>query len=105
MNFGRAGFEAKNSKKVERIQQEAGLAGMYESFTEAGPQSIHQLVIIFSTGKISTAQKFSIPFSLFTLAWAASRAFFIQRSLSHVLPGHSLVPLYRRLEDGEEAVS
>ena len=95
MNFGRAGFEAKNSKKVERIQQEAGLAGMYESFTEAGPQSIHQLVIIFSTGKISTAQKFSIPFSVFTLAWAASRAFFIQRSLKEADPNPEIGTVLR----------
>ena len=86
MKFGRTGFEAKNSKKVEEIQQEAGLAGMYESFTVAGPQSVLQLVIILSTGKISTAQKFSVPFSIFTLAWGAARAFFVQRSLKEADP-------------------
>ena len=69
IKFGRRGFEAKNSRKVEEIQQEAGLSGMYEAFTVAGPQSVLQLVIILSTGKISTAQMFSVPFSIFMLAW------------------------------------
>ena len=97
LRFGLSGFEAKNSKKVEKIQQEAGLAGMYESFTEAGPQSVLQLVIIFSTGKISTAQKFSIPFSVFTLSWAAARAFFIQRSLKEADPNPEMSTVLQRV--------
>lgn len=97
MKFGRSGFEAKNSKKVEKIQREAGLAGMYESFTEAGPQSVLQLVIIFSTGKISTAQKFSIPFSVFTFAWAAARAFFIQRSIKEADPNPEMGTVLQRV--------
>ena len=69
-------FEAKNAKEVERIQHQAGSAGMYESFLESGPQCVVQLRIILSTGTISDAQKVSLPISVFSLA---SRAYFIQR--------------------------
>ena len=79
LRFGMHDFEAKNAKEVERIQHETGSAGMYESFLESGPQSVLQLKIILSTGSFSTAQKISLPISIFSLAWASSRAYFIQR--------------------------
>ena len=52
---------------------------MFESFLESGPQCVVQLKIILSTGSISYAQIVSIPVSVFSLAWASSRAYFIQR--------------------------
>ena len=79
LKFGMQDFEAKNAKEVERIQHQAGSACMYESFLESGPQCVVQLKIILSTGTISFAQMVSIPVSVFSLAWASSRAFFIQR--------------------------
>ena len=80
LRFNLKGFQDKNMGEVEQIQEKAGSAGMYESFTEAGPQSVVQLVIILSTGRISTAQKVSLPISICSLTIASSRAFFIQRS-------------------------
>ena len=79
MQFGSPAFDDSNWELVEQIQHEAGVAGMYESFTEAGPQSVVQLVVILCTGRISPAQFFSIPSSLLSLSWASSRAYFIQR--------------------------
>ena len=40
LRFGMRDFEAKNAKEVERIQHQAGSAGMYESFLESGPQCV-----------------------------------------------------------------
>ena len=79
MKFGSPDFEDSNWANVEEIQREAGIGGMYESFTEAGPQAVIQLVVIFCTGEISTAQYFSIPSSLLSLGWTSARAYFIQR--------------------------
>ena len=79
LRFGGSNFEDSSWAEVEQIQHEAGIAGMYESFTEAGPQSVVQLGVILCTGKISPAQFFSIPSSVFSLSWASSRAYFIQR--------------------------
>ena len=50
MDFGGSIFRDDNGDMVEDIQHEAGIAGMYESFTEAGPQSVVQLAVIFCTG-------------------------------------------------------
>ena len=80
LQFSMKGFEDKNMGEVEGIQEKAGAAVMYESFTEAGPQSVVQLVIILSTGRISIAQKVSLPISICSLTMASSRAFFIHRS-------------------------
>ena len=55
------GFDDRNWKNVEEIQDQAGTAGMFESLTEAGSQSVVQLTIILSTGRISTAQEFGLP--------------------------------------------
>ena len=65
VGFGTAEF--KDHKTVEKIQHEAGMNGMQESFNEA----IVQLVIIFSTGHISYAQMTSVSFSIFSLSWAS----------------------------------
>ena len=69
----------KQWKKVEQIQREAGLIGMHESFMEAGPQSVVQLVTVFATGRMSTAQWISIPISIFSLAVGSAKVFFISR--------------------------
>ena len=86
LKFGMSGFDDKHWREVEAIQHRAGMVGMYESFTESGPQAIVQLVIILSTGEASLTQKISIPISIFSLAWASSRAFFIQRSADDTDP-------------------
>ena len=64
LNFGLKDFEERNRKRVEEIQHEAGMGTMYESFMEGGPQSVHQLIIVLSTGRISRAQMISIPISI-----------------------------------------
>ena len=79
LRYGMNDFKSKNAKKVEEIQHQVGSAGMFESFLESGPQSVVQIKIVLSTGHISTAQKISIPISILSLAWASSRAYFIQR--------------------------
>ena len=61
LGFGMKGFDDRNWKDVEEIQDQAGTAGMFESLTESGPQSVVQLTIILSTGRISTAQEFGLP--------------------------------------------
>ena len=86
LKFGMRSFEDHNSKEVEEIQDEAGRASMSESFLEAGPQAVVQLNIVLSTGKISPAQMVSIPVSVFSLAWASSRAYFIERDDDHSDP-------------------
>ena len=48
-------------RNIEEIQDQAGTAGMFVSLTESGPQSVVQLTIILSTGRISTAPEFDIP--------------------------------------------
>ena len=40
LRFGMKTFEDENSEEVEKIQHQAGSAGMYESFLESGPQSV-----------------------------------------------------------------
>ena len=48
-------------RNLEEIQDQARTAGMFESLTKAGSQSVVQLTIILSTGPISTAQEFGLP--------------------------------------------
>ena len=86
MGFGTEQMDEIFWEEVEKIQYEAGMIGMQESFMEAGPQSVVQLVIVFSTGRISTAQMVSIPLSIFSLAWASSRVFFILRKRDEADP-------------------
>ena len=74
------GFKDRNWGEVENIQEKAGAAGLYESFTEAGPQSVVQSIII-----LSTAQKVSLPISICSLTMASSRAFFIQGEMPNHL--------------------
>ena len=90
LRFGMHDFESKNAKEVETILHKAGSAGMYESFLESGPQCVVQLKIILSTGSISTAQKISLPISIFSLTWASSRAYFIQRDEDNSDPAPEL---------------
>ena len=68
LGFGMKRFKPRDSKRVEKIQEKVGHANMFESFLESGPQSVVQLKIVLSTGTISTAQKISIPVSVFSLA-------------------------------------
>jgi len=86
LRFDMTDFNSKNQKEVEEIQYEAGITSLYEAFTESGPQAVVQLIIVFSTGHISMAQRFSIPMSLLCIAWASSRAYFIQRGLDDADP-------------------
>ena len=79
LGFGMRCFESINAAEVEDIQQKAGSASVLESVLEAGPQTVVQLRIVLSTGRISYAQRVSIPISIFSLAWASSRAYFIER--------------------------
>ena len=98
MDFGTANFNSKNSLKVEKIMTEAASDGMTESFTESGPQvrppqtdsrspshpshpshshldpqSVHQIRIMLCTGIFGYTQGISIPISILSLAWGASR--------------------------------
>ena len=86
LGYDTAGFDPKDSKEVEDIYNEVGESGLYESFFEAGPQSVTQMVIIFCTGEISTTQVISIMASLASLGWGASRAFFLSRKHGHIDP-------------------
>ena len=79
IGFGTDQMDGKHWEEVEKIQFKAGILAMQESFSEAGPQTVIQLVIIFSTGRITTTQMISIPISILSLAWGSSRAFFILR--------------------------
>ena len=97
LRFGMRDFQAKNAEEVERIQHQAGSAGMYESLLEAGPQCVVQLKIILSTGSISYAQMASLPVSIFSLAWASSRAYFIQRADDYSDPDPDVVLLTRNI--------
>ena len=79
-------FDPKDSKEVEDIYNEVGESGLYESFFEAGPQSVTQMVIVFCTGELSMTQVVSITASLTSLGWGASRAFFLSRKHGHIDP-------------------
>ena len=97
LGFGTEEFNEKDWKTVEEIQHEAGINGMQESFMEAAPQAIVQLVVVFSTGRISKAQWVSIPLSLFSLAWASSRVFFILRTRDESDPDPNVKTLFLRI--------
>ena len=79
MAFGTKTFDYKNWKDVEDIQREVAAAGLTESFYEAGPQSVQQLVIGFSTGRFPVSVIIGIVVSILSLGWGASRAFFLER--------------------------
>ena len=72
--------DPKHSKDIELILHDVGLISFYESFCEAGPQSVTTCVIFLCTGRISKIQIFSLFASLASLTWGASRAFFILRN-------------------------
>ena len=102
MDFGSPNFNSRNSLKVEKIMKEAASDGLAESFTESGPQvnlkptvalhlifptavsfpslpshldpqSVHQIRIMLCTGIFGYTQGISIPISILSLAWGASR--------------------------------
>ena len=64
---------------------------------ESGPQSVLQLKIVMCTGSISTAQKISLPISILSLAWASSRAYFIQRDKDNSDPDPELKMVAMRI--------
>ena len=80
LGFGRRKLSPKESKIAEEIQREAGLISVQESFMEAGPQTVVQLVKVFSTGHISYAQIASLVFSFLILAYSSAKVFFILRT-------------------------
>ena len=67
------------AKHIEAIYQEAEALCMLESYFEAGPQMVTQLVIILSTGGASYTQLASLPISFFSLSLTASKVFFTLR--------------------------
>ena len=52
LRFGFADFDPMNSVRVEDILTSVAFAGFYESYFEAGPQSVTQFVIILSLSLI-----------------------------------------------------
>ena len=97
LRFGFADFDPMNSVKVEAILTSVAFAGFYESYFEAGPQSVTQFVIILSTGNLEVTQIISIVISVFSLSWAASRGFFIQRPQDLADPDPALKMVLRIL--------
>ena len=89
LNYGTKDFKMKDHKEVEEILDEAGRCSQGESNYEAGPQSVtqvnhfshivelklisQQMVIVLSTGQVSTTQIVSLCISVLSLSWGASR--------------------------------
>ena len=91
LKFGTAKFEMKDHKEVEKLLDEAGRCSQGESNYEAGPQSVtqvkhfhilifvifklisQQMVIVLSTGRVSTTQIVSLCISVLSLSWGAAR--------------------------------
>ena len=97
LRFGFADFDPTDSVEVEAILTSVAFAGFYESYFEAGPQSVTQFVIILSTGNLEVTQIISIVISVFSLSWAASRGFFIQRPRDLADPDPALKMVLRIL--------
>ena len=97
LDFGSSDLDEKDGEKIEQIQHEAGIAGMYESFTEAGPQAVIQLVVIVCTGRITYTQGISIASSLLSLSWASARAFFILRERDYSDPDPEVKTVLMRI--------
>ena len=89
--------EFEHSKDVEEILSEVGLASFYESFCEAGPQSVTTCVVFLCTGRISETQIVSLFTSLISLTWGASRAFFIQRMEHDADPDPNFAMVFLRV--------
>ena len=90
MRFGYNDFDYKNWPEVEAIQHEIAKSSLSENFFEAGPQSVQQLVIGFSTGRFSPSVIIGIMSSLFSLCWGASKAFFLERTEDETDPNPAL---------------
>ena len=97
LRFGFPDFDPTKSARVEAILTSVAFAGFYESYFEAGPQSVTQFVIILSTGNLEVTQIISIVISVFSLSWAASRGFFIQRPQDLADPDPALKMVLRIL--------
>ena len=79
LGFDQENFKAENSVEVEHIYEVVGLTSLYESYFEAGPQAVTQIIIVLIEGRFSWTQRVSVGLSLVSLSWGASRAYFIQR--------------------------
>jgi hypothetical protein len=82
-------FYPADAAKIEAVFIEASSFSVNESFLEAGPQLITQGFIICSTGQISLSQMISIPLSLTSLTFAASKTFFTARDKENQHPDPS----------------
>ena len=89
--------EFERSKDVEAILSEVGRASFYESFCEAGPQSVTTCIVFLCTGRISETQIVSLMTSLITLTWGASRAYFIQRMEHDADPDPNFAMVFLRI--------
>ena len=89
--------DSDRSKDVESILYDVGLASFYESFCEAGPQSVTTFIIFLCTGRISKTQIVSLLISLVSLTWGASRAFFILRNEYDVDPDPNFAMVLLRI--------
>ena len=66
LGYASSSPDPRNAREIEAILTEAGLGSINESFFEAGPQAVTQLIILLSSGTMSTVQMVTIPFSILT---------------------------------------
>ena len=92
IKLSKLGYGGENTDwaAVEEIQREVAKAGLTENYFESGPQSVQQLVISFSTGRFSPSVIIGIVVSIFSLAWGASRAYFLERTEDETDPDPAL---------------
>jgi hypothetical protein len=79
--FGRPSFDRARAKEVDEIQKKVSECATSESYWEAGPQAVTQLIIYLSTGLSSWTLIISVAISLLSLSLGASRTFFIMRPI------------------------
>jgi len=97
LNYGRPNYRMRDSAKVEQILVAAGKGSYSESMYEAGPQSVTQVFIVLSTGRISSTQIFSLVTSVLSLSWGASRSFLIMRTPDQADPDPELMTVALRI--------
>merc|ERR1712223_755096 len=97
LKFGTNKFKMSNHKEVEGILADAGSTSEGESNYEAGPQAVTQLVIVLSTGEISTTQIISLCVSILSLSWGASRSYLILRPKNKSDPDPKLLTVLLRI--------
>ena len=66
LGYASSSPDPRHAEEIEAILTEAGLGSINESFFEAGPQAVTQLVILLSSGTMSTVQMITIPVSVLT---------------------------------------